>query len=495
MPHLTNAHKFFIVVALVAICTGAMLYKLISLTTISSNASSQLKEIALITQRHMESDMMHDAIRGDVLAAIMVTKAPEMVDAAQVEADYNEHIANFKENANNNFNSPALSPEIREKYTALMADITAYGQSAEATIGMAKAGQNITKADWDTFMQAFSMLEESMGAMSDSIGVWATNTETHINQQLDAAARIATLLAMMSLLMTAALPILVFRQVFRPQARVLKLFESEILTAVTKFDDSATNVSRMADNLTHKINTSSQNATTVATAAQNTSQNSNTVAAAAEEIQSSLTGVASQVNQANQVVNEAVGELERAKAISNRLNEATTHVKQIIGLIGEVASKINLLSLNASIEAARAGDAGKGFAVVAQEVKSLAGQTQSSSQEIIKQINEVSAVSEEVVGVIDFFQKSITSIQQNMVTINGAVSEQEIATKQITQEIFENANRNKEILSVSDVILNSTQTALTESGTVKDVAESVAVSARTMTGQLQSAIRTMRLSM
>lgn len=65
-----------------------------------------------------------------------------------------------------------------------------------------------------------------------------------------------------------------------------------------------------------------------------------------------------------------------------KIEESSSRITQIVGLIDDIAFQTNLLALNAAVEAARAGDAGKGFAVVASEVRSLAQRTSQASREI-----------------------------------------------------------------------------------------------------------------
>ena len=69
-----------------------------------------------------------------------------------------------------------------------------------------------------------------------------------------------------------------------------------------------------------------------------------------------------------------------------RLNTSSEQIGKVVKLIPTIAQQTNLLALNATIEAARAGEAGKGFAVVANEVKELAKQTTTATDEIASQI-------------------------------------------------------------------------------------------------------------
>ncbi|MEK4949284.1 methyl-accepting chemotaxis protein [Bacillus sp. FSL W8-1127] len=96
-----------------------------------------------------------------------------------------------------------------------------------------------------------------------------------------------------------------------------------------------------------------------------------------------------------QFINQTVKKLEEVQATFLEttekiytLDHKTKHIDQFVKVIQTIASQTHLLSLNASIEAARAGDEGKGFAVVAQEVKNLAEQSKQASEEI-KQLTEI----------------------------------------------------------------------------------------------------------
>ncbi len=122
-------------------------------------------------------------------------------------------------------------------------------------------------------------------------------------------------------------------------------------------------------------------------------------------------------------------------------------IGNVVNLISQIARQTTLLALNSTIEAARAGVAGRGFAVVATEVKALAVQTQDATEEIKKKID---ALQKDAAGSVDAVHRislAIAAIRPVFENVNGAVSEQ----NQTTREISDNAaSASHFIVSVGD---------------------------------------------
>jgi methyl-accepting chemotaxis protein len=109
----------------------------------------------------------------------------------------------------------------------------------------------------------------------------------------------------------------------------------------------------------------------------------------------------------------AASQAAAAVEMSEALSEHARSIESILEMIRTIAGQTNLLALNATIEAARAGDAGRGFAVVAQEVKSLASQTASATNDIASKIAAIQAATRTAVETSNSIQETTVEVQHS----------------------------------------------------------------------------------
>ncbi len=138
---------------------------------------------------------------------------------------------------------------------------------------------------------------------------------------------------------------------------------------------AATDLEADAGQMSAAAETTSRQTSGMRSASDQASNNVATVASAAEQLASSIAEISRQVAGSTTSTGRAVNEANRAGSEIRTLADAALRIGDVVKLISEIAEQTNLLALNATIEAARAGEAGRGFAVVASEVKSLANQT------------------------------------------------------------------------------------------------------------------------
>ncbi len=236
-------------------------------------------------------------------------------------------------------------------------------------------------------------------------------------------------------------------------------FDNDVSEMLQSVASSASQMKSTSEELSETAEKTSGRAVTVAAAAEQATSNVQTVAAATEELSSSVSEISRQVAHSSQIAEEAVAETKRTNIIVGGLTDASLRVGEVVALINDIAEQTNLLALNATIEAARAGEAGKGFAVVASEVKNLANQTARATDEITGQINQMQSVTTEAVEAIQTISKTIENINDIAATIAIAVEQQGEATNEIAHNVEEAAMGTSEVsANISDVTRAAEQT-------------------------------------
>ncbi len=235
-----------------------------------------------------------------------------------------------------------------------------------------------------------------------------------------------------------------------------KSFDNVVRLSLTTVSSASKQMEGSAASMQAAAEETNVQSSAVAAASEQASANVQTVAAATEELAGSIKEIGRQVTQSSEVTAKAVEEANKAKDLIRGLDEAAQQIGKVVALITDIAEQTNLLALNATIEAARAGEAGKGFAVVASEVKNLANQTAKATEEISSQIAGVQGATKSSVTAIESIFGTIGQINQISTTIAAAIEEQTAATAEISRNVEQAAVGTKE---VSTNIVGVTQAA------------------------------------
>ncbi|MEV6595889.1 methyl-accepting chemotaxis protein [Actinoplanes sp. NPDC051346] len=229
---------------------------------------------------------------------------------------------------------------------------------------------------------------------------------------------------------------------------------------------SAQEMAEVSNRIAVNAEQTSSRAAVVSTAAGSVSSNVDTVAAASEEMTASIREIAGSATDAASVARGAVEVAKSANTTVAKLGVSSAEVGNIVKVITSIAEQTNLLALNATIEAARAGEAGKGFAVVASEVKDLAQETAKATEEISQRIQAIQTDTSAAVDAIGEIAAVIERINAYSDTIASAVEEQTATTSEIGRSVAEAASGSTEIArTISGVAeaAQSTNEGVTES--------------------------------
>lgn len=415
-------------------------------------AENELSVSAL--RNHLEGDMMHDALRADVLAAF-VAEPGDSAAADQVRNDLREHSEWFQRALEANSKLP-LSSNISQAIADSKPALTTYITEAERIIASALRDQQAARSELPAFMQSFGVLEEKNEALSELIEQHASQTRTDGETAIQQAAwlLIGGILAVCCLLclLTTQLMKAVLRPLEKTVAVARAIAQGNLRSTISidsndeagqlqqALADMQGNLRQMIETIRHEGEQLQQTAHSLHGASQSIvdsaseeSDSATSMAAAMEQMIHNIAQIADHARNAQgisaqseqlasdggQVIMGVVDGMSRiAEAVNESsatitaLGQSSEEIHSIIQVIKSIAEQTNLLALNAAIEAARAGEAGRGFAVVADEVRNLAARTAQSTQEITGMIERIRTSTEQAVN----------SMQTGVTRVNDGVS-------------------------------------------------------------------------
>lgn len=445
------------------------------------------------------ADMMHDAIRGDVLESLRVGAGPEQSSAALVALD--EHavvlIGELQAVAD-----AGLGREVTAAVESVLPVAETYVAEARTSLELALDSPEAAQASYAGFLETFEALEAALPSVGDAVAVEADAAQDGLDE-LRSLQVLIVVSGIVGVLVVGALGLVLVRSILRPLQRVSTvlagLAEGDLTGhagvtgsdevgrmaqaldgATSRLNDTVGSITRSAGSLSRAADELGSVSVSVSTSAAESADSARrmtedaeavsghllAVAAGTEEMTAAIHEISRSASSAATVATRAVEMARTTTSLVTQLGTSSGEIESVVEVISAIAAQTNLLALNAAIEAARAGDSGKGFAVVANEVKELAAETGHAIGTIASRVAVIQGDTEAAVRAIAEISDIITQIHDAQATIAAAVEEQTAASSDISRSVSHAADGSRSIAaSVTQVAELASRTTVNAAAT------------------------------
>lgn len=221
--------------------------------------------------------------------------------------------------------------------------------------------------------------------------------------------------------------------------RASKEFREIALGLVVDLTSAADHLSVTAANMAERASHNGGESAVVAATTLQVAANMNLVAQRSRELAETLDQANQTSSKVKSATDNAVQLVVQSGVHTRVLADAADEIDGVTSLIDGIARKTHMLSINAAVEAARAGDAGRGFAVVASEVKLLAGQTRTAAADISRRIANIRTAISQVGTGHKGMENAITAVEGMSSSIMEAIDRQSAFTQSVATHIDEAA--------------------------------------------------------
>jgi methyl-accepting chemotaxis protein len=473
-------------------------------------ANRSIAQVSDGMSEQWNADMMHDALRADVMSAMYATTDTQREQYAVAEVtDHGQTMLEKYDAAADD--APAT---LRADYARVRPRVAAYADAAAEVVTTAGTDRAKAATRLEDYLSIYSELEDSLGALDESMLTAVQAAADDGTRTAQTSDRIIFLAGLAGALITAVAAWQTLRAIRRPlremqfglravadcdltvQVPVLRRDElgamagslngaigsirntvAATAASITTLAEASADLRKLAGHLDASAEQTSAEAHSADASARHVSAAVNDMTTATDELASSIREIARQTTSATVTTSEANQNAARTADAVRKLSEASREVGDIVLLITNIAEQTNLLALNATIEAARAGEAGKGFAVVATEVKDLAQETAQATADITAKISAIQEMTGTTAAAIASITEVISQIDDGQRTIAAAVEEQSATTDLMSRNVGEVSAAASEISGTVSNITRSTEATAEGANTTRYSAERVSTAA------------------